>query len=192
MDLCNQFCPAGMPACCLVWQNFKIEHYIQTFQPNSFVPAMFTGTISRLLFYTTFSGLDYGLSMAEGHKISTKQTLFVDFLAHISTDQDEVCCSVEAVQAEHCDPSLELDIFTQGIRTTSSRKSYGWYACQKKKNGTHSDLCAQVLFKLGVQLDIVELCILIQVLGGEEWGGGGLGWGRGAFILIQDHKDARK
>ena len=60
MDLCNQLCLSDWQLSVhwsvLCVQNFCIAHKVQSFQPNSFIPAMLVGSIWPLSFYTTFSG----------------------------------------------------------------------------------------------------------------------------------------
>ena len=63
---------------------------IRLFQPNSFLPAILTGT-------NHFIPLSVALAVAEGHKVSRKQIFFILYLRHFSSDQDEVRCGVAAV-----------------------------------------------------------------------------------------------
>ena len=45
MDLDNQSCSPSQPAV-LHGKNFHIGHYVQTFQPHFFIPAMLIDTIN--------------------------------------------------------------------------------------------------------------------------------------------------
>ena len=40
-------------------------------------------------------------TLAEGHKVSTKQNPLVHFLSHFSTEWDEIWCGDEAFYIEH-------------------------------------------------------------------------------------------
>ena len=59
IDLCNQSCSAGWSVVAVLWgKNFNIGHYAQTFQINSFIPAMLIGYIDCYHFIPFFSGFD--------------------------------------------------------------------------------------------------------------------------------------
>ena len=61
-----------------------------------------------LLFCTTFSDLDLGWgSQSQGKK----QTYWLHFLAHFSTEWDKIWCD-ETIQVEH--PEFKWDFFSQG------------------------------------------------------------------------------
>ena len=67
MDLCNQFSSSGWQGGwpCLVYQDFSIGHYVQTFQPNVYMPAWSIGTtdlchLKKKKFVTAFSDTDFG------------------------------------------------------------------------------------------------------------------------------------
>ena len=76
MDLCNELCLSGQPADCpdisLAWQ--KLGYYMQTIQPNFFIPAILIGTID---FYHFVSLLT--LTSPRGHKVSMKLNLLASF-----------------------------------------------------------------------------------------------------------------
>ena len=80
-------CQAGWQAI-LRGKNFHVEYYWQTFLPKFFTPGMLIGTLD---FYH-FTPLSLTLTFTGGHKVSTKH-----FLAHFSTDQNEICFGVEAI-----------------------------------------------------------------------------------------------
>ena len=61
------------------------------------------GTID---FYHFIPGL-LTLTLLEGHKVSAKQTHWLHFLPHLSSDQDEIWCGVEAIQAKHPETAFE-------------------------------------------------------------------------------------
>ena len=54
------------------------------------------------------------LTWLGNRKSAESQTTWLHFLAHFSTDQDEVSCGDEAVQVEHPDTSFEYNVFDQG------------------------------------------------------------------------------
>ena len=56
-------------------QNFNVRYYTQTFQPDSFIHAMFIGTID---FYQSVP-LSMTLTLAGGHMVSTKQNFLALF-----------------------------------------------------------------------------------------------------------------
>ena len=66
MHLCSQSCSSGWPAVvgpcvCLSFlrdRNFNTGHYMQNFQPNSFIPAMFIDTIDFYHFIPLCSDFD--------------------------------------------------------------------------------------------------------------------------------------
>ena len=70
IDVMNCVSLAG----CLAWQNFKVGCYMHILT-NFFIPAMFIGIID---FYN-FIPLSLTLTMAGGHKVSTKQNLSARF-----------------------------------------------------------------------------------------------------------------
>ena len=70
----SRVCQTGQPAV-LHSKTFSIGHYMQTVEPNSFIPAMRIGTID---FYC-FIPPSLTLTLAEGNKVSAKQTLFASF-----------------------------------------------------------------------------------------------------------------
>ena len=45
--------------------------------------------------------LSVTLTLPQGHKVSAKQNHGVHFLKHFPSDQDEIWCGDEAIQAEH-------------------------------------------------------------------------------------------
>ena len=71
MDLCNESWLTGRFA----WQNFNIGHYMQTVQPNLFIPAMLIGTID---FYNVML-LSLTLTVPGSHNVSAKYNLSAAF-----------------------------------------------------------------------------------------------------------------
>ena len=94
--------PVGRPAI-LRGKTFNVGHYTQPFQPHFFTPVMLIGTID---FYH-FIPRSRTLTLPTGHKVSAKQTSWLHFLTHFSTDQDEMYYGVEAILAEHLDTIFE-------------------------------------------------------------------------------------
>ena len=76
MDLCNQWYMYGWLACRpLSIIMAKLGHYMETFQPNSFILAMLIGTIDLYHFTPLSVGRrGGGTGGGGGHKASTKQT----------------------------------------------------------------------------------------------------------------------
>ena len=83
---------------------------MQTFQQVFFIPAMLIGTIN---FYH-FIPLSAILTLAWGHKVSTRQSLLASFLTHFSADEDEVWYCVEAFQVKQRDTNFDWDLLYQG------------------------------------------------------------------------------
>ena len=88
---------------------------MQTAQRNELflLPAMLIGTID---FYH-FMPLSLTLTLPGAHKVSTKQILLASFsptLFHFSSDQDEMWCCDEAIQAEHPETNFQSDLLKQG------------------------------------------------------------------------------
>ena len=54
-----------------------------------------------------FIPLSVTMTLVGGHKVSTKQCLFLHFLAHFSTEWDEIWYGDESVQAEHPETTFE-------------------------------------------------------------------------------------
>ena len=80
MDLNNQLGlqasrPLSVHQSVLLGKNFSTGRNIQTFQPNSFIPVMLEDTIDLYC----FRPLSVILTLARGHKISTKQILLASF-----------------------------------------------------------------------------------------------------------------
>ena len=67
------------------------------------IPTMLIGAID---FYH-FLPISVTLTLAGGHKISTKQNLLAPLFAHFSTYQDEIGYDVEGIRVEH--PSAVLE-----------------------------------------------------------------------------------
>ena len=93
MNFCNELCLASWFAIqmngqlvVLVWQNFQVRYYKQTFQSISFVPTMLVGTID----FHHFIPLSLTLIVPGGHKVSAQQTSWLHFLTRFNTDQDEI------------------------------------------------------------------------------------------------------
>ena len=91
MALRNESWPAGHV------KNFNVGHYTQTVQSNIFIPAMLIGTID---FYH-FLQFSLTLTLPGGRKVSAKQNLLISFFAHFSSDQNEIRCGNDIIQAEH-------------------------------------------------------------------------------------------
>ena len=64
---------AGCQSC--ETKTFNVGHFMQTVQPNVFIPAMLLGTID---FYHCIP-LSLTLTLAEHHKVSAKQNLLTSF-----------------------------------------------------------------------------------------------------------------
>ena len=64
---------------------------------------MFIGSID---FYHIIP-LSLTLTLPWGHKLSMKKTYWLHVLPHFSSDQDEIWCSDEAIQAEHPETTFE-------------------------------------------------------------------------------------
>ena len=78
MDLCYEWCfvlLAGWLSA-LFGKNFNVRCYMQTFQPNLFIPTMLVGTSD---FYHCIP-LSLTLTVPRGHKVSTNQNLGFIFL----------------------------------------------------------------------------------------------------------------
>ena len=66
--------PPGQPAGHLVYgKDFNVGHYMQTFQPNFFIPAMFVGTMDSTMF------IPVTMILPGGHKDSAKQNALASF-----------------------------------------------------------------------------------------------------------------
>ena len=73
MDLNNEsFLSGSQSGWPIIWhgKNCDVGHYLQTFQPDFFIPAMLIGTYD---FYHSIT-LPVPLSLAWGHKVNKKQT----------------------------------------------------------------------------------------------------------------------
>ena len=91
------------PSC--VAKVFNVGHYEQSFQPNSFIPAISLGRCHWLLPFEPF-----GLRVTGSAK---HKVCWVYFLTHLSDDQNGICC-MEAVEVDHPDPTLKWVVFNQG------------------------------------------------------------------------------
>ena len=74
MNLCIELCKASQPDILHV-KNLNVSHYMQTFQPNCFIPAILLSTID---FYH-FMLHSLTLALPGGHKVGTKQNLLASF-----------------------------------------------------------------------------------------------------------------
>ena len=73
-----------------VWladKSFNAAHYMQTLQPNVFIPGMLIGIIE----FFHLVPLSLTLTLAGGYKVSAKQDLPLCLIL-FSSDQDEVWC----------------------------------------------------------------------------------------------------
>ena len=66
-------------------KNLNIEHYVQSFQSNSFMLAMFIGNIA----FCHFIPLSGTLTLTEGTRPLQIKTYWLHFLTHISAEWDE-------------------------------------------------------------------------------------------------------
>ena len=96
-------------AICLLRLNFNIWYYVQNFQPNVFILAMILGTAYLYHCHIRWPWLWQWVTKYVGSKI-----FWLHFLAHFSTDQDEIWCCVEVMQVEHPNSSLEWDFVNHG------------------------------------------------------------------------------
>ena len=81
------------------WRNFNVGHDAQTSQPGSFIPDMRTGTIDS----NHFTPLSVTLGLAGG----TKQTCWLYFLSHFSTEWDEIWNGDEEIEAQPSKTTFE-------------------------------------------------------------------------------------
>ena len=70
----------------LLGKNFIVVHYMQTVQPNFFIPAILIGTID---FYH-FIPISLTMTLPRGYKVSANKTFWLHFPPHCSSDQDEI------------------------------------------------------------------------------------------------------
>ena len=97
MDLCIQSCSSVCLWSCIT-KTLSLDAWLQFFS-QSFMPDMLIYT--RLM--STILPIQVALTLAEGHKMSKKQNLFVSdslFFVVVVTDQSEIWC-VESVQVKH-------------------------------------------------------------------------------------------
>ena len=91
----NCVCVAGWLAVCLsthcAWQKLKPLALWANFSSRHFHACHVYRHHWLWPFFTSFSDLDCG------HKVSEKQNLIIQFLAHFSSNQGEIWCDVEAV-----------------------------------------------------------------------------------------------
>ena len=83
-------------------KNFNVGYYTQTGQPIVFIPAMHIGAIDfnrAIPFHWPWPCLGVTRS-------AQSKTFWLHFLAHFSSDEDEVWCGDEAIWAEHSDTVL--------------------------------------------------------------------------------------
>ena len=87
---CNHLCSTVCLSC---MTKTYIGHYVQTLEPIFVTPALLMAPlISAILYHFHWPWLQLG-----SQKVSTKSTLWLHFLAHFSTDQDEIWRGIEAV-----------------------------------------------------------------------------------------------
>ena len=88
----------------LYGKEFNIEHYVQTFQPDFFLPAMLIGTIDLY----SFTPLSVALTPAEGEwGYQWKPDLLGSFSCMDLTSQDRLLYCTEAILAEQPGSTLE-------------------------------------------------------------------------------------
>ena len=92
--LCDQLCSSGW----LGWRKPKQRTFEQTFQIDSFIPAMIITIHWPLPFYTTCSDHNLGWG-SQGQKEA--KVILVSFSGTLQNDQDEIWFGVEAVQVDH-------------------------------------------------------------------------------------------
>ena len=96
----------GWAASGLAWQK------CWTFCTN-FLTKFCHTAIGTIHFYHSIP-LSVPLTLFGGHKSAKSKTSWLHFLAHFSTDQDEIWYGVEAVQAENPDTISVWDIMEEG------------------------------------------------------------------------------
>ena len=99
MDFCNHLLWSAIQLAfvqlsILRGKNIYIGHYTQTFQPNSFIPAMLLGTI--VLYHAV--ALSEALTMAEIDKVSREYNWLASFLTHFWTFRMLFCLVMKQVK----------------------------------------------------------------------------------------------
>ena len=89
MDLCNDSCSSGWPYVRSSWRgkNFNFGHGTQTL-PHFFIPAMLIDIITSTI--QSVIPLSLTLTLLEVTRSAQSKTNLLHFLAHFSTDQDEI------------------------------------------------------------------------------------------------------
>ena len=100
------------PAGHLVWQKFSDGHYTQTVQPIFFffnLPYLQALLTSTILYHIHWPWHWLGVTRSVQSK-----TFWPNFLTHFSSDQDEIWCSDESIQAEHLENNFEQGLLKRG------------------------------------------------------------------------------
>ena len=110
----------------------------------------------NLYYFTLFS---VTLTVAGVTRSAEKETCWLQFLTHFSTDQDEIWCGVEALYVKHCAAAFKWDQWNQ-----EKELLFCWL----------SQECLSLAFeliwiKLGMIIDAVELYILKLVFVTWPW-----------------------
>ena len=144
-------CLSGV--CASVLHGKNIGHYGQTCQPNSFIPAMFVGTIDSCHFIS----LSMTLTLAGGHKVSTKQNLFASFSG---TLLNWMGWNLRRWSNSSWYPKTN---FGSAFSNQGKWLLFFWLHKKTKCLDCSQTLNELVLFKLGVMIDTTEHYILIYV-----------------------------
>ena len=149
-------------------KNLNVRYYGHIFQPNSFMLVMFIGTINFC--YVKYHSRDLDRGWGSQGQVQSKNC-WLYFLAHFSTEWDEMWQGKEAIRLEHPDTTFERDLYVN--------------CNQGKCSIDHIEIELPLIwsfmncrFKLGVMIHTTELNILIVVYM--------------TLILMKGHKDARK
>ena len=147
MDLCVQSCLFACPSICFEWQNFNVEHYLQSFilSIKLLIPAMPIGACTVDFCHNIIIPLS--LTLTWGNKISAKQTCWLPFLAHLSVCQDKIFDRVWI--------QFKMNILI--LFSSEILKLKGNYYCfadsiKSFSIGMHSDICKPTWLKLGMIL----------------------------------------
>ena len=129
MNLCSELCLSVCPA---VWpsilrgKNLNVGHYRQTFQPNLFIPAMLTGTID----FCHFTPFYWPWPCQGVTRSALSKACLLHFFPHFSSEQDEIWCGDEAIQAEHHETLTNIcgKMGMTAVLLTVSKKLSCWNA----------------------------------------------------------------
>ena len=96
-------------------KNLNLGHYLQTFEPNSFMHAVLMPCFQAPVTSTILNYIQWSSLQLKVIRSAESKTRWLHFLKHFSSGHDEMWYGVEAIESERFG-SLDCGLFIQGTQ----------------------------------------------------------------------------